>query len=66
MGDLQVVGQSYSLDNLHALIKRGWLNRYVIRNTKHVQDLVFEYMRRDAIGVKKLNSYSSHRIVSGG
>lgn len=32
------------IEAFHALIKREWLNRYVIKNTKHAQELIFEYI----------------------
>ncbi|SDG57579.1 putative transposase [Desulfosporosinus hippei DSM 8344] len=32
------------IEAFHALIKREWLNRYVIKNTRHAQELVFEYI----------------------
>lgn len=32
------------IESFHALIKREWLNRYVIKNIKHAHDLIFEYI----------------------
>lgn len=32
------------IESFHALIKREWLNRYVIKNSNHAHDLVFEYI----------------------
>lgn len=32
------------IESFHALIKREWLNRYVIKNLKHAHELVFEYI----------------------
>ncbi len=32
------------IESFHALIKREWLNRYVIYNIKHAHNLVFEYI----------------------
>lgn len=32
------------IEAFHALIKREWLNRYVIKNVRHAQELVFEYI----------------------
>lgn len=32
------------IESFHALIKREWLNRYVIKNVDHVHQLVFEYI----------------------
>ncbi len=32
------------IESFHALIKREWLNRYVIKHIKHAHDLVFEYI----------------------
>lgn len=32
------------IESFHALIKREWLNRFVIKNLKHTHELVFEYI----------------------
>jgi putative transposase len=32
------------IESFHALIKREWLNRYVIKNLKHAHELIFEYI----------------------
>jgi putative transposase len=32
------------IESFHALIKREWLNRFVIRNIKHAHELIFEYI----------------------
>ena len=32
------------IESFHALIKREWLNRFVIKHLKHAHDLVFEYI----------------------
>jgi putative transposase len=32
------------IESFHALIKREWLNRYVIKNIVHAHQLVFEYL----------------------
>ncbi|WP_218144095.1 IS3 family transposase, partial [Amphibacillus marinus] len=32
------------IESFHALIKREWLNRYVIKDSEHVHQLVFEYI----------------------
>ena len=32
------------IESFHALIKREWLNRYVIKNIKHAHQLIFEYL----------------------
>lgn len=32
------------IESFHALIKREWLNRYVIKNLTHAHKLVFEYL----------------------
>jgi len=32
------------IESFHALIKREWLNRFVIRDIKHAHQLVFEYI----------------------
>lgn len=32
------------IESFHALIKREWLNRYVIKNIKHAHELIFEYI----------------------
>jgi putative transposase len=32
------------IESFHALIKREWLNRYVIQNLKHAHELIFEYI----------------------
>lgn len=32
------------IESFHALIKREWLNRFVIRNISHAHELVFEYI----------------------
>lgn len=32
------------IESFHALIKREWLNRFVIKNLKHAHDLIFEYI----------------------
>ncbi|MCG8528926.1 MAG: integrase core domain-containing protein [Opitutales bacterium] len=32
------------IESFHALIKREWLNRYVIKDIRHAHDLVFEYI----------------------
>lgn len=32
------------IESFHALIKREWLNRYVIKNIMHAHQLVFEYI----------------------
>lgn len=32
------------IESFHALIKREWLNRYVIKNLTHAHQLVFEYL----------------------
>lgn len=32
------------IESFHALIKREWLNRFVIQNLKHVHELIFEYI----------------------
>ncbi|MCT4619375.1 MAG: IS3 family transposase, partial [Marinisporobacter sp.] len=32
------------IESFHALIKREWLNRFIIKNVKHAHELVFEYI----------------------
>lgn len=32
------------IESFHALIKREWLNRYVIQNLRHAHELIFEYI----------------------
>lgn len=32
------------IESFHALIKREWLNRFVIQNLKHAHELIFEYI----------------------
>lgn len=32
------------IESFHALIKREWLNRYVIKNARHAHELIFEYI----------------------
>ena len=32
------------MESFHALIKREWLNRFVIKHVQHAHDLVFEYI----------------------
>jgi len=32
------------IESFHALIKREWLNRFVIKNIKHAHQLIFEYI----------------------
>jgi len=32
------------IESFHALIKREWLNRFVIKNLKHAHELIFEYI----------------------
>lgn len=32
------------IESFHALIKREWLNRFVIRNISHAHELIFEYI----------------------
>lgn len=32
------------IESFHALIKREWLNRFVIRNTKQAHELIFKYI----------------------
>lgn len=32
------------IESFHALIKREWLNRYVIKDIRHAHELVFEYI----------------------
>ena len=32
------------IESFHALIKREWLNRFVIKHVKHAQELIFEYI----------------------
>lgn len=32
------------IESFHALIKREWLNRYVIKNLKHAHELIFQYI----------------------
>ncbi len=32
------------IESFHALIKREWLNRFVIKNLKHGHELIFEYI----------------------
>lgn len=32
------------IESFHALIKREWLNRYVIKDTRHAHELIFEYI----------------------
>jgi putative transposase len=32
------------IESFHALIKREWLNRFVIKNLKHGHELIFEYL----------------------
>ena len=32
------------IESFHALIKREWLNRFIIKHIKHAHDLVFEYI----------------------
>jgi putative transposase len=32
------------IESFHALIKREWLNRFVIKHLKHAHDLIFEYI----------------------
>ena len=32
------------IESFHALIKRGWINRYKILDYKHAKKLVFEYI----------------------
>jgi putative transposase len=32
------------IESFHALIKREWLNRYVVKNLKHGHELIFQYI----------------------
>lgn len=32
------------IESFHALIKREWLNRFIIKHVQHAQELVFEYI----------------------
>lgn len=32
------------IESFHAVIKREWLNRFVIKDLKHAQELIFEYI----------------------
>ena len=32
------------IESFHALIKREWLNRFVVKHLKHAYDLIFEYI----------------------
>lgn len=32
------------IESFHALIKREWLNRFVIKNLRHAHELIFEYI----------------------
>lgn len=32
------------IESFHALIKREWLNRYIIKHLKHAHDLIFQYI----------------------
>lgn len=32
------------IESFHAIIKREWLNRYVIKNITHAQQLIFEFI----------------------
>ncbi|MDF2857540.1 MAG: Integrase catalytic region, partial [Neobacillus sp.] len=32
------------IESFHALIKREWLNRFVIKHLKHAHELTFEYI----------------------
>lgn len=32
------------MESFHALIKREWLNRYIIKNLKHAHELIFQYI----------------------
>ena len=34
------------IESFHALIKREWLNRFVIKHLKHAHDLIFEYIEK--------------------
>lgn len=44
------------IESFHALIKREWLNRYVIHNIKQAHDLIFEYI--DAFyNTKRIHSH---------
>ncbi len=32
------------IESFHALIKREWLNHFVIKHLKHAHELIFEYI----------------------
>ncbi|SMP55430.1 integrase core domain-containing protein [Anoxynatronum buryatiense] len=32
------------IESFHALIKREWLNRYIIKNAAHAHELIFRYI----------------------
>ncbi len=41
---LSSCGVIKAIESFHSLIKRAWLNRYVIKNLIHAHKLVFEYI----------------------
>lgn len=43
------------IESFHVLIKRKWLNRFVIKHLKHAHDLVFEYI--DTFYTVRIHSY---------
>lgn len=55
------------IESFHALIKREWLNRYVIQNLKHAHELIFEYIEafyntiriHEHCGMKSPHDYES-------
>jgi putative transposase len=55
------------IESFHALIKREWLNRFVIKNLKHAHELIFEYIEafyntvriHEYCGMKSPHDYES-------
>ena len=44
------------IESFHALIKREWLNRFVIRHISHAHELIFEYIEA-FYNTKRIHSY---------
>ncbi|MDD2493560.1 MAG: IS3 family transposase [Tissierellia bacterium] len=44
------------IESFHALIKREWLNRFVIRHISHAHELIFEYVEA-FYNTKRIHSY---------
>ena len=44
MGKQQKQWDNACIESFHSLIKREWLNRFIIRNMDHARRLIFEYI----------------------